>query len=134
MGLAFPFLLGSLATRFLAFGLGQIAAVLGRALVFGCPRFIERDSDRLLAAFHFAGFTSLAALQFAMLEFMQHASFDAALSCRGFGHPILLGETTPTLEEDQRSVNQPPPARGRDSGQAGRTRCPAQTRPRPQSG
>jgi hypothetical protein len=80
MGFAFPFLLRRAPFGFLALSLGAIAAVLARAIVFGGAGFAQRNGDGLLAAFDFAALAGRTGLEFAMFEFMHHATFGAALT------------------------------------------------------
>src|SRR4051794_13221390 len=62
MRFAFALLLGGAAAGFLAFGSPQVAAIATVALVFRLAGFLQRNRDRLAAAFDLA---ASAALEFA---------------------------------------------------------------------
>src|SRR4051794_25842766 len=88
--LAFAFLLIGFAPRFLVLGLAQVPLILGLAVGFRRTRFAERDRDCLAAVLHLAALATWAAAQFAVLELVHHAAFDAALTWVRFGHGALL--------------------------------------------
>src|SRR6185437_10014937 len=80
MRLAFRFLLSGLAFGLLLLAARVVALLLLGAVIFRGARLMQRDGDRLFAAFDLAAFAAGPALQFAMLEFMHDAAFGLSLA------------------------------------------------------
>jgi hypothetical protein len=74
----------------------QIPRIAPRALVFRGTGLLERDRDRLAAAFDFAAFAVASALEFAMREPVHHPPGDPPLSWRRRRHGLTL-----ELDEDE---------------------------------
>jgi hypothetical protein len=90
MRLTLGFLLVGFAAGFFLLSPGEIFLIFVFALKFRGSSFVEGDGHGLAPAFHLSAFSSAAALEFAVFEFVHDAAHDFTLAWFGVGHVFPL--------------------------------------------